>query len=196
MNGSLSRRVGGGSRRGSLVRLVLIVFGATSDQRYELGITIADPVRADECRTSRPAGHHAVTASDPGPRKIGLLVVDDDAAWRDALRPWLESEGFRVLMLARGESVVSAVELHQPDVVVLDVELPGANGLEVLASLNRRWQALPVVIMTAFGGPAVANAARELGAAAYLEKPFRVLALVDEIRRVARRRADFKAANG
>jgi DNA-binding response OmpR family regulator len=122
--------------------------------------------------------------------------VDDDAAWRDALRPWLESEGFRVLMLARGESVVSAVELHQPDVVVLDVELPGANGLEVLASLNRRWQALPVVIMTAFGGPAVANAARELGAAAYLEKPFRVLALVDEIRRVARRRADFKAANG
>jgi DNA-binding response OmpR family regulator len=135
-------------------------------------------------------------SSDPQSQTLGLLVVDDDPAWRDALRPWLEAEGFRVVMLARGEWVVPAIELHQPDVVVLDVELPGASGLEVLDTLGRRWRTLPVIIMTAFGGPAVANAAREHGAAGYLEKPFRIGALVNEIRRVARGDADIRAANG
>ncbi len=112
-------------------------------------------------------------------------MVDDDPAWRDALKGWLEREGFRAIMLARADWVVPAVELHRPDAVVLDVNLPGASGLDVLAALGRRWPSLPVVIMTAFGGPGVGDAAQRLGAAAYLEKPFRMAALVEEIRRVA-----------
>ena len=116
---------------------------------------------------------------------LTLLVVDDDPAWRDALKEWLDREGFRVIMLARADWVVQAVELHRPDVVVLDVNLPGASGLDVLTGLARRWPSLPVVIMTAFGGPGVGAEARRLGAAAYLEKPFRMGLLVDEIRRVA-----------
>jgi DNA-binding NtrC family response regulator len=118
---------------------------------------------------------------------LTLLVVDDDSAWRDALKEWLEREGFRAVMLARADWIVPAVELHRPDVIVLDVNLPGASGLDVLDGLGRRWPALPVVIMTAFGGPGVGNTARRLGAAAYLEKPFRMGILVDEIRRVASR---------
>ncbi len=117
---------------------------------------------------------------------LTLLVVDDDPAWRDALKEWLEREGFRAIMLARADWIVPAIELHRPDVIVLDVNLPGVSGLEVLDSLGRRWPALPVVIMTAFGGPGVADTARRLGAAAYLEKPFRMAALVAEIWRVAR----------
>ena len=112
-----------------------------------------------------------------------LLVVDDDPAWRDALKEWLEREGFRVVMLARADWLVPAVELHRPHVVVLDVNLPGANGLDMLGALERRWPSLPVIIMTAFGGPSVGAEARRLGAIAYLEKPFRMTALVDEIRR-------------
>lgn len=116
---------------------------------------------------------------------LTLLVVDDDVAWRDALKDWLEREGFRAIMLARSDWVVHAVDLHQPDVVVLDVNLPGANGLDVLGALERRWPALPVVVMTAFGGPTVGVEARRLGAAAYLEKPFRMATLVEAIRRAA-----------
>jgi DNA-binding NtrC family response regulator len=117
---------------------------------------------------------------------LTLLVIDDDTAWRDALKGWLEREGFRAVMLARADWVVPAVELHHPDVIVLDVNLPGVSGLDVLDGLRRRWPELPVVIMTAFGGPGVGDTARRLGAAAYLEKPFRMAALVNEIRRVAR----------
>ena len=116
---------------------------------------------------------------------LTLLIVDDDPAWRDALKEWLEREGFRAIMLARADWVVQAVELHRPDVVVLDVNLPGASGLDVLGVLERRWPSLPMVIMTAFGGPGIGAEARRLGAAAYLEKPFRMGTLVDEIRRVA-----------
>ena len=116
---------------------------------------------------------------------LTLLIVDDDPAWRDALKEWLEREGFRAIMLARADWVVPAVELHRPDVVILDVNLPGASGLDVLGVLERRWPSLPLVIMTAFGGPGIGAEARRLGAAAYLEKPFRMGTLVDEIRRVA-----------
>lgn len=119
---------------------------------------------------------------------LTLLVVDDDPAWRDALKGWLEREGFRAIMLARADWIVPAVELHRPDAIVLDVNLPGTSGLDVLGALRRRWPALPVVIMTAFGGPGVGDVARRLGAASYIEKPFRMAALVDEIRRVASRR--------
>jgi DNA-binding NtrC family response regulator len=132
-------------------------------------------------REPRPA------ATDERAPSLTLLVVDDDPAWRDALKEWLEREGFRAIMLARADWVVQAVELHRPDVVVLDVNLPGASGLDVLGALERRWPALPVVIMTAFGGPGVGAESRRLGAAAYLEKPFRMGSLVDEIRRVAAR---------
>jgi DNA-binding NtrC family response regulator len=116
---------------------------------------------------------------------LTLLVVDDDPAWRDALKEWLEREGFRVILLARADWIVPAVELHRPDVILLDVNLPGASGLDVLGGLERRWPALPVVIMTAFGGPGIGAEARRLGAVAYLEKPFRMAALVAEIRRAA-----------
>lgn len=112
-------------------------------------------------------------------------MADDDAAWRDALKEWLEREGFRAIMLARGDWVVHAVDLHHPDVVVLDVNLPGASGLDVLGAVERRWPALPVVVMTAFGGPTLGAEARRLGAAAYLEKPFRMATLVEAIRRAA-----------
>ena len=118
---------------------------------------------------------------------LTLLVVDDDPAWRDALKEWLDREGFRAIMLARGDWVVHAVDLHHPDVVILDVNLPGITGLEVLATVERRWPALPVVVMTAFGGPTVGAEARRLGAVAYLEKPFRMGTLVEAVRGAAAR---------
>jgi DNA-binding response OmpR family regulator len=89
--------------------------------------------------------------------------------------------------LPRGDWVVQAVDLHQPDVVILDVNLPGITGLEVLRAVERRWPALPVVVMTAFGGPTVGAEARRLGAVAYLEKPFRMGTLVEAVRGAAAR---------
>jgi len=114
-----------------------------------------------------------------------LLVVDDDEAWRAALKDSLDAEGFRVIVLARAEWAMSAIELHRPDLVVLDNQMPGQYlGLELLPLLRHRWPGLPIIVVSAFGGPYTAGQAERLGAASYLDKPFRIAELVSQIRRL------------
>ena len=122
-------------------------------------------------------------SSDPSPMTV--MVVDDDAEWRQTLKSWLDREGFRTVALARADWIIPAIELHHPDVVVLDVQLPGPlSGLDLLDTLGRRWPGLSTIVTTAFGGTPVADTARRLGASAYIDKPFRIGALVDVIRRI------------
>lgn len=113
-----------------------------------------------------------------------VLLVDDDDDWRIALSRWLERERLRVVALARGEWVVSAIELHHPDLVILDVNLPGMNGFDLLGTVRARCPEVRVLVTTAFGGPAMAQSARRLGADGYLDKPFRLADLLSEIRRL------------
>ena len=93
-----------------------------------------------------------------------VLVVDDDADMRKLLRDVLQPNGY--------------------DVVVLDKEMPGMSGLDVLTVLHRRRPGLPVIFVTAFGGPDVAAESLSRGALEYVEKPFRLRRIVDTIRRV------------
>jgi two-component system nitrogen regulation response regulator GlnG len=115
---------------------------------------------------------------------LTVLLVDDDPDWRQTLKAGLEREGFRVVALGRAEWLLPAIDLHQPDVVILDVHLPGTSGLDLLGTIGRRWPALFTIVTTAFGGSSVEDVARRRGASAYLDKPFRVSTLLDEIRRV------------
>jgi DNA-binding response OmpR family regulator len=112
-----------------------------------------------------------------------ILLVDDDSAWRVALERWLRGEGMRGIGLGRGEWITSAIETHRPDAVLLDVHLPGVDGLRVLEVVRHRWPGLPVIIMTAFGGRETGDLARQCGATGYLEKPFRMAELMAEIAR-------------
>lgn len=114
-----------------------------------------------------------------------VLVVDDDEAWRAALKDSLEREGFHVVAVARGEWTLPAIELYRPAVVVIDNLMPGPMiGLDLLPSLRRRWPTLPIVMMTAFGGRGTAEEALRQGATVYFDKPFRVADLVGEIHRL------------
>lgn len=114
-----------------------------------------------------------------------VLVVDDDEAWRAALKDSLEREGFHVVVVARAEWTMPAIELYRPAVVVLDNLMPGPTiGLDLLPILRRRWPGLPIVMMTAFGGLGTADEARRQGATAYFDKPFRVATLAGEIHRL------------
>jgi DNA-binding response OmpR family regulator len=113
-----------------------------------------------------------------------IVVVDDDTAWLANLETWLAHDGFRVIGISRGEWVVQAVDFHNPDAVLLDIHLPGADGLDILRQLRHRRSDIPVMIMTAFGGFQVEERARRLGAAAYFDKPFRLNDLVRALWRV------------
>jgi DNA-binding response OmpR family regulator len=118
---------------------------------------------------------------------VSILVVDDDTAWLADLETWLAHEGFHVVGISRGEWVLEAVDFHEPDVVVVDLQLPGIDGLEILRQLRRRWPSLPVIVMTAFGGAEVEERVRRLGAAGYFDKPFRLDNLVAALRLIDRR---------
>lgn len=114
-----------------------------------------------------------------------VLLVDDDTAWLADLKGWLEHEHLHVAAISRGEWVPEVVDFHRPNVIVLDLHLPGGDGVHLLQQLQRRWPGLPVIVMTAFGGPEVEQRVCTLGAAGYFDKPFRVADLVAAIRRLA-----------
>jgi two-component system response regulator AtoC len=116
-----------------------------------------------------------------------VLVIDDDPAMRTVLRDFLERDGHRVLEAANGSDGIVLVQSEQIDVVILDKEMPGISGLDLLAMLGRRYPSIPVILITAFGGPHVAEEARQRGALLYVEKPFRVATIVQTVQRLMQR---------
>lgn len=111
-----------------------------------------------------------------------VLVADNDSATRALVRDILETNGIQVLEEPGGERVVARVEAGGLDAVVLDKEIPGLNRLEILSRLRRRCPEVPVVLVTAFGGPEAAAEAFRRGATRYLEKPLRLVHLPVVIR--------------
>ncbi|GGS14942.1 response regulator transcription factor [Actinokineospora fastidiosa] len=116
-----------------------------------------------------------------------VLVVDDDMTVSDVVRRYLERAGHEVVLAATGEEGVAWAAEHRPDLVVLDLMLPGIDGLEVCRRLRER-SAVPVVMLTALGEEEDRIAGLSLGADDYVTKPFspRELALrVDSVLRRA-----------
>ena len=128
--------------------------------------------------------------SEPGGARVTVLVVDDDPAMRALLRDWLERAGDHVLEEESGERLLVAARTARFDAVILDKELAGLGGLDVLPLLRRHREQAPVILVTAFGGPRVAEEALRLGAHAYLEKPFSLNALLRTVRAATGRRPD------
>jgi DNA-binding response OmpR family regulator len=115
-----------------------------------------------------------------------VLVVDDEAAIAEAVRARLDSEGYRVLVAADGPQALETAERERPDLVVLDLMLPGMDGLEVCQQLQReRW--VPVLMLTARTEEADKVAGFAVGADDYLTKPFSLRELAVRVRAILRR---------
>ncbi len=100
-----------------------------------------------------------------------ILVVDDERSILESLRDILEDEGYEVKCVETGEEALRLLEEEPPDLVLLDVWLPGMDGLEVLSRIRKRYPALPVVIISGHGTIEMAVKAVKLGAFDFLEKP-------------------------
>ena len=119
-----------------------------------------------------------------------ILVVDDDARLRGLLIRYLSSEGFRVTAAENAEDARAKLGFMNPDLLVLDVMMPGESGLELTQSLrNGGGHPLPVLLLTARGSPEDRIAGFEAGADDYLGKPFEPRELVLRIRAMLRRAA-------
>jgi DNA-binding response OmpR family regulator len=115
-----------------------------------------------------------------------VLVVDDETAIAEAVRARLSSEGFRVLVAADGPQALELADGERPDLVVLDLMLPGMDGLEVCKRLQHdRW--VPVLMLTARTEEADKVAGFAVGADDYLTKPFSLRELAVRVKAILRR---------
>ena len=119
---------------------------------------------------------------------VNVLVVDDEESYRDALMAGLTKEGFAVEVAEDGLEGLRKFEAHPPDVVLLDVLLPGMNGTEVCRRM-RDIAPVPIVMVSALDAEVDVVLGLELGAADYVTKPFRLRELVARINSVLRRSA-------
>ena len=100
-----------------------------------------------------------------------ILVVDDDPGIRDALRMILEYEGYGVLTAGDGKTALSSLDTERVDAVLLDIKMPGMDGLETLDRIAEREAAPPVLMISGHGDIATAVEATRRGAVDFLEKP-------------------------
>ncbi len=116
-----------------------------------------------------------------------ILVVDDDPTVSDVVRRYLERAGYAVTLSADGRDALAAYERIRPDLVVLDLMLPGLDGLEVCRRLRSSASGVPIVMLTALGEEADRVLGLQLGADDYVTKPFSPRELVLRVQSVLRR---------
>jgi DNA-binding response OmpR family regulator len=115
-----------------------------------------------------------------------VLVVDDDETVRDVVRRYLERDGHEVAVAGDGESALQLVAKQLPDLIVLDLMLPGIDGLEVCRRLRQRYS-VPIVMLTALGEEEDRVVGLQLGADDYVTKPFSPRELALRVGSVLRR---------
>ena len=111
-----------------------------------------------------------------------ILIIDDDDQLRISFERLLKEEGYTVRTAASGEAGLHMVSETIPDLVLLDVRLPGMNGLEAFQQIHRIESKLPVIVMTAFGTTETAIEATKMGAFDYVVKPFDIPQMLSTIR--------------
>lgn len=115
-----------------------------------------------------------------------ILVVDDEVAIRRAMEVTLRAEGHHILTAATGEEAVLAAAKHHPDLLVLDLGLPGISGHEVILGI-RGWSQMPILVLSARETDSEKIAALDAGADDYVTKPFSMGELQARIRSALRR---------
>ncbi|HYW57737.1 MAG TPA: response regulator [Polaromonas sp.] len=116
-----------------------------------------------------------------------ILIVDDDAAIRELLMQYLQKNGLRASAAADGRQMHAVLASQRIDLIVLDLMLPGTDGLALCRDLRASAQAIPILMLTARGDEADRILGLEMGADDYLAKPFAARELLARIRAVLRR---------
>ena len=118
-----------------------------------------------------------------------VLIVDDEESICWGLKRLLSSEGHEVSVASSAEEALALAERKKPDLVVMDVRLPGIDGLAAMKQMSERLGPVPVVVITAFGNLETAVQAVEQGAVDYLTKPFDLDEVAEVLRRALRGRS-------
>jgi two-component system response regulator (stage 0 sporulation protein F) len=114
---------------------------------------------------------------------VKILIVDDQFGIRILLNEVFQKEGYNTFQAANGFQALEIVDKHSPDLVLLDMKIPGMDGIEILKRMKAVDQDIQVIIMTAYGELDMIQEAKELGAITHFAKPFDI----DEIREAVKK---------
>lgn len=117
-----------------------------------------------------------------------ILLIDDEEAFVTTLQERLEMRGYSPRVALDGQSGLDMITQDPPEVVVLDLRMPGMSGLEVLRRIRRQWPGLPVIMLSGHGSDQDFEACVNLGAARYHKKPLDIEELLESIRAVTQGR--------
>ncbi len=148
---------------------------------------------AERCRS--------VSIAAPPPRRQGtgeIILAEDDEAFRHLMAEVLRRDGHEVIEADNGDRLLEMIReglddgipIHRPDLIISDIRMFGASGLDALEVLRQRDWMTPMILMTAFGSPEVHEKGRRLGAAAVFDKPFPLEDLRLFVRSLLRDRRD------
>src|ERR1700751_2234359 len=118
-----------------------------------------------------------------------ILVIDDDESLRDTIGVMLEQEGFRAVLVGDGKSGFDKAVTSKPDLVLVDLRLPGMSGTEICKQLRAARVETPIIVLSAVGDELDKVLLLEIGADDYVVKPFGTRELMARIRAVLRRSA-------
>lgn len=113
-----------------------------------------------------------------------ILVIDDEQGIRDLLDTLLRRKGYDVVLAASGQKGLEIFSRERPDVIVLDLKMPGMDGLTVLQQVRSHNPEQPVIILTGAGTPEAEQQVRALGVTEYVEKEFSLHRLGDSLNRL------------
>lgn len=113
-----------------------------------------------------------------------ILIVDDQAGIRLLLNEVFKKEGFHTLMAANGPQALKQAEETPPDIVLLDMKIPGMDGIEILKNLKKMREDIKVIMMTAYGELDVIKESMVSGACCYYTKPFDVFEMRDAVKKM------------
>ena len=132
---------------------------------------------------SIPPAVNAYESHMPPPR---ILIVEDDPAIAAFVQTALEREGFAAEVAQRGETALERAEAAPPDLILLDLMLPGLDGLQVCQAIRRRSAYIPVIMLTAKDDDVDKIVGLEIGADDYITKPFKTRELIARVRAILR----------
>jgi len=128
---------------------------------------------------------------------LRVLIVDDEESFRETLAARLQFRDLPSTTATDGAEALEFVEKHvEPDVMVLDLRLPGMDGLEVLRQTKKAYPDIEVIILSGYGTKAAEAEARKLGAFDYLQKPVTIDVLAEKIKSAYRRKLERTKAPG
>lgn len=113
-----------------------------------------------------------------------ILIVDDQFGIRVLLQELFQKEGYQTFQAADGKKALEIVTHQNPDIVLLDIKIPGMDGIEILKQIKAKDVNCRVLIMTAYGELDLIQEALDLGAIAYIAKPFDIMELRDVINKM------------